>query len=459
MKKFFIGFSFLIIGYALHAESEDRIRTIRNQKTRFVEFTFTDMLGNNKSIIRPIQFLETDLKRGIFCDGSSIVGCKHITESDMLLMPDLDSVRFLPWTNNETKMASIICNMHVNCEEPCEIDPRYVLRKTIEKASTLGYSFLVGPELEFYVFNNQNDTKGNLVPCDSIGYIDSPQSCNAPNIQAQVLNCLYALDIDPQKIHHEVAPGQYEIVLYHDTALKIADKLAVAKHSLKMLGALYNLKISFMPKPLFGQNGSGMHMHFSLVDKQTNQNLFYQADNEIYLSPIARSFIAGILAHTREMALIFNPSVNSYKRLVAGFEAPIYVCCGTKNRSALIRIPQINPDEANAARAEIRCPDPLCNPYLTIAALLQAGLDGIEKKLSLDITAENLYQLDSATLLEKNIATLPGSLREAINCFQSSEFMKELLGEQLFYRYLNEKKKELREFEIAVTDWELERYA
>lgn len=457
MKKVFsLSMMLFIFNCNAQVDPEAKVRTIRDQKTQYIEFTFTDMLGNNKSVIRPIQFLQEDVSRGIFVDGSSIVGCKRITESDMLLMPDLDTVRFLPWTNNETKMASIICNMHINDDEPYKSDPRYVLKKTLLRARELGYSFIVGPELEFYAFLNNSDN-GKPIPCDHKGYIDAPHNCNVPNIEAQVLNCFYALDMEPQKIHHEVAPGQYEIVLHHDDALRMADKLCIAKQSLKLLGTLQNLAISFMPKPLFGQNGSGMHIHFSLCDNTTHENIFYSADDSLSLSPVARSFIAGVLAHAQEMALIGNPTVNSYKRL-GGFEAPIYVCCGTKNRSAMIRLPQFSADQASAARAEIRCPDPMCNPYLAFAALLQAGLDGIEKNLPLNVTTENLYELDPTTLVEKNIFTLPISLNEAIEHFERSDFMRELLGQDLFTSYLQEKKKELRAFNLAVTDWELENY-
>ncbi|MGE0206828.1 MAG: type I glutamate--ammonia ligase [Candidatus Babeliales bacterium] len=456
-KLLFLALYCVQATFAAKENSQKALDIVRHRNVQYIEFIFSDFLGQLKSVLRPFNFLEKDLENGIFVDGSSIPGCNRITESDMLLMPDNDTVRVTPWSRDQGKIALVMCTMHKSAEEPYSNDPRFILQKVTQEAREAGFIFNVGTELEFFIFK-KNDGSA-LVPFDNGQYIEAMFDFSTPDMQTGMLHAFRSFGLDPEKMHHEVAPGQYEIVLKYDDALTMADKVTLAKYVLKGLGNLNNLTISFMPKPLFGKNGSGLHMHFSLVDAQTQENVFYDAQNAYYLSPLAQSFIAGVLHHAQAMALAFNPTVNSYKRLVPGYEAPNIICCGTKNRSALIRIPQINADQAQAARAEIRCPDPSCNPYLAFALLLKAGLDGIKRNLKLDaMIHENLFELTPQEIINRGIKMLPGSLDEAIDKFEQSSFIQETLGESFVAIYVQEKRKEAAAYRTAVTDWEIKHY-
>lgn len=425
---------------------------------QFAEFCCTDINGNYKSVIRPINYLKNDLAYGIFLDGSSIPGCTEITNSDIQLKPDLFApIEKLPWHDHQIGMIRIICDMYLDDKTPYTSDPRHILKKELENAYMLGYDFYVGPEIEFYLFNN-TDNK-TMEPLDNNGYADSAQDFGISQALTNILKLLNAMNLSIEKIHHEVGPGQFEISMKYDNALNIADRIGTVKQALSVAAQVYNKKITFMPKPLFGKPGSGMHLNISLYDIHNNCNAFFDPEHPEKLSAIAQSFIAGILRHARELTLILNPSINSYKRLVKGYEAPVYICCGEKNRSALIRLPYNNAEQPHACRLEIRSPDALCNPYLAFAALLKAGMEGIKNNYSLPpLIDENIYTMNEITRHAHNIETLPTTFHEAILAFQESHLMQELLGEHLFKTYLESKKKELHSFEQAVTDWEIEQY-
>lgn len=427
----------------------------KSQQIDYVEFSFTDLLGNGKSILRPLHYFEQDMQQGIAFDGSSVFGCSQVSESDMLLIPDLEAVTHLPWTNSPTRTARVTCDIYRDEQSPHLGDPRYILKQTLNEAAALGYDFLVGPELEFFIFKNEN---GVRKPYDTNAYCSSVNTIADDTTRAMILTVLQAVGIPVEKLHHEVAPGQYEVSIAYNNALKIADFVMMAKHTLKSLLAAEKLEVTFMPKPLGDKNGSGMHIHFSLWDKETNQNLFYSAQDQHRLSPLAKSFIAGVLYHAPALTLIFNPTINSYKRLVPGFEAPIYICCGQKNRSALIRLPETG-EHPSAMRAEIRSPDGLTNPYLAFAGILKAGLDGIAKNRTLpEIFNTNLYRVSAQALEEKGILTLPHSFEVAIIAFERSELMQELFGFTAHAQFVQAKRKELKEFNATITEWEFEKY-
>lgn len=430
---------------------------ITSHHAQYIEFCFTDFLGTRKSIIRPIEYLEHDLEHGINFDGSSVKGCTRITESDMLLMPDLETPsRRIPWTYDHTNMIRIMCTMHSDANTPYAADPRALLKKEIESARQKGYDFLVGPEVEFYVFE-QDANPNSLIPIDSNTYTDASQTISMENTLITILHVLNQLDLNVEKIHHEVGAGQFEISLRYASALPIADALITTKHALTALCKNYNKKITFMPKPFTGKPGSGMHLNISLFDLAQQRNAFSDQQNPEALSAVGKSFIAGIIKHFKEITLLLNPTVNSYKRL-GGHEAPKFICCGTRNRSALIRIPNTE-NQPEATRAEIRSPDAMCNPYLAFAALLKAGMEGIENNYVLEAhVSENLYTVSDASIKEAGIKLIPQSMQEALEVFERSEFVRNLLGDTLFYAFLDHKKEELADFMNTVTDWELKRY-
>lgn len=462
MKKLYIALATLSLSalyaneqikVATHGKSQDEAN--KSNQIDYVEFSFTDLLGNHKSIIRPLHYFEKDIHDGIAFDGSSVFGCSNVSESDMLLKPDLEAVTHLPWTNAPTRTARVTCDIYKDEDQPHEGDPRYILKKTVSETAELGYDFIVGPELEFYLFKRKDDARK---PYDTTAYCASSKTVHDDTMRPMFLTILQAVGIPVEKIHHEVGPGQYEISIAYTNALKMADFIVMAKHALQALVSDDSVSLTFMPKPFADHNGSGMHIHFSLWDKETSENIFYNAHDPHHLSETAKQFIAGVLYHAPALTLIFNPSINSYKRLVSGCEAPIYVCCGQKNRSALIRLPHTG-DHANAMRAEVRSPDALCNPYLAFAGLLKAGLDGIANSRELPaIFNENLYTASPQALDEKGILTLPHSLEHAIVAFERSELMSQLFGADAHAQFVQAKRKELREFNATITDWEFERY-
>jgi glutamine synthetase len=437
------------------------LEACRSHHIQNVEFCFYDFLANKpKSIIVPINNNIDDIERyfhnGISFDGSSILGCARITHSDMVLMPDLQTQsRRIPWTYDHTSTVRVMCTMYLDKNTPYLGDPRVILKRELDIIHEMGFEFFVGPELEFYVF--EQSSNGTLLCLDNDSYADASHEISTVNALITIMHVLKELGIAIEKGHHEVGKGQFEVTIKKDNALAIADAILMTKEALIMLGKSYHKEISFMPKPLSHKPGSGLHLNFSLFDRTTGTNAFYDEKNPQNLSKLAESFIAGVLKHVAEFTLLLNPTVNSYKRL-GGHEAPKFICCGYANRSALIRLPQCN-NNPEIVRAEIRSPDAKCNPYLAFAAILHAGIEGIKNNYTLPkLISENLYTVDKTVLTQEGIIQLPQSLQEAITIFEKSEFVKELLGETLFQKYLNYKKSELEDFNNTVTDWELEQY-
>ena len=456
MKKSLLLSGILSAVFCVYVHSHGEMKSL--QGIKYIEYTFADFLGNRKSIIRPIEYVQEDMKKGLSVDGSSLLGCKRITDSDMLIMPDSTVPFFkVPWTKNMQEtitMARVMCTLHIDEQTPYEADPRALLKKELEVLKDAGFELLIGPELEFYVFFD-NETEKALMPIDSYGYADSAHQVWIDNFTVMIMNILAECGLECEKIHHEVGQGQFEISLKHGNALNIADAIITAKNMLEMFVTHYGKRISFMPKPLTGKPGSGMHINFSLRALETKANAFYDASLEYNLSTFGKRFIAGILHYVPDFTLVLNSSLNSYKRL-GGHEAPKYICCGQKNRSALIRLPFSS--NAEGVRAEIRSPDALCNPYLTFATLLHAGMEGIEQEYDLQFVSDNLYEVDQQTVQERNIQRLPTTFQEALTYFESSSFMQNFLGKTLFENYVNYKREELHAFNQAITQWEISNY-
>ncbi|MGB8648525.1 MAG: type I glutamate--ammonia ligase [Anaerolineae bacterium] len=428
---------------------------IQKQNIQFINLQFTDMLGVPKSVGTPIWTWDDILEHGMWFDGSSVEGFARIAESDMLLHPDLDTFAVVPW-DTDVPTARVICDSYRPNGEPFEGDPRRVLKRALAEAKKLGYDYFTGPELEFFLFKPHAD--GTLVPLephDQAGYFDVSTDL-AHSVRRQMVNALAAFGIKVEALHHEVALGQHEIDFRYDNALNTADNAVTLRTTLKAVAQRNGLYCTFMPKPVKGINGSGMHTHQSLW--KDGKNAFADPDDAYGLSLLAKKFIAGQLLHAREMSAIIAPLVNSYKRLVPGYEAPVYISWARSNRSALIRIPQVSPGRvATATRIELRCPDPSANPYLAFAVMLRAGLDGIQRDLPVPTaTEENLYHLDPAGLSRLN--AMPGSLGEAIGEMSGSEIVKATLGAELFDRYIEGRKAEWDEYRIDVSQWELDRY-
>ncbi len=422
----------------------------------FINLQFTDILGCLKEITAPIQRLEDILEYGAWFDGSSIEGFARIHESDLYLKPDPSTYTVIPWLSSpDGNAARLICDIYRPDGTPFEGDPRFILKKTLKKAQDMGLEYNVGPELEFYLFRGDTD---KITPMDSNGYFDLATD-EAHIMIREITAALETLSIEVEASHHEVGPGQYEVDFKYGDALITADRLLTLRVAVKAISQRRGLKASFMPKPLMGMAGSGMHVHQSLFDVKSRKNVFYDFSDKYRLSKIAYNFIAGQLNHIKAMMAILCPTVNSYKRLVTGFEAPVYISWARINRSALVRVPHWFEDKPNSARIELRCPDPACNPYLAFAVMLAAGLDGIEKNISLsEPIEEDLYKFDEAKLAAMNIETLPSSLYEAIDELKGDELMRNVLGDHLYKRYINVKTKEWNEFKTQVTKWEVEKY-
>jgi len=433
---------------------QDIVKLIKENDIKFVRLWFTDMIGQVKSFAITDKELENALENGMGFDGSSITGYQDIEESDMIAMPDPNTFQILPWRPSEKGVARMICDVLTPDRKQYEGDPRYVLKKALKRAQEMGYDhFYLGPELEFFYF--KADTGTDIL--DKGGYFDLTSLDMASDLRRETVLALEKMGIDIEYSHHEVAPSQHEIDMRYKDALEMADNVITYRVVVKEIASKFGVYATFMPKPLFGQNGSGMHTHQSLF--KGNKNAFFDAKDENFLSPIAKSYIAGLLKHSKEICSIFAQTTNSYKRLVPGYEAPVYVAWSQRNRSALVRVPLYHPGKENATRCEFRACDPACNPYLTFAAMLQAGLDGIEKNYKVPKPMEtNLYHLSSAERKEKGIETLPDSLGHAISLSESSDLVKRTLGEHIFSRFIEAKKKEWDEYRIQVSQYELDRY-
>ena len=435
-------------------ETEEIIEKVKREKIEFIDLMFSDLSGRLKSVTISPRELKECLTNGKWFDGSSIEGFTRIHESDMMLIPDPSTYILLPWPRDGKKVARMICDVYNPDNTPFTGDPRYALERVEEKAEEKGCFYYVGPEIEFFLFRS----KENRGYHDTAGYFDFSPRDMATDIRAVMVSTIEELGINVEMTHHEVAPSQHEIDIEYGEALSTADKVMVLKQAIKTVASSRDLYATFMPKPIFGINGSGMHTHQSLFDKN-GRNLFYDKKDKYKLSSLARYFMGGQLEHIREIAAILCPTVNSYKRLVRGYEAPIYICWGQRNRSALIRVPRYREGREKSTRLELRCPDPSCNPYLAFAVMLAAGLKGIEEKIEPpDPVEEDVYGFDDRKLAKFYIKTLPEDLGEAIEEFKRSKLMKETLGEHVFNKYLEIKTTEWSEFQKSVTDWEHERY-
>jgi glutamine synthetase len=436
---------------------QDILARIKADGVKFINLQFTDILGVIKSAPIPVARLAEAMDKGLWFDGSSVEGFGRIYESDMVLFPDLSTYAILPWSLPERRVARIICDVHDPDGEPFTGDPRFILRQAMAEAALLGYTFHTGAELEFFLFRKNGD-KVAPVPHDIAGYFDFSPRDLASDVREEIALALAAMGMEVEMVHHEVAHGQHEIDVRYSDALTCADNVMTTKYTIKAIAQAHDLYATFMPKPIFGTAGSGMHTHQSLFDKN-GVNAFYAAGDPYRLSKVAYSYIAGQLEHARGMTAIVAPTVNSYKRLVPGYEAPVYICWGQINRSALIRIPRFSPGRESATRAELRYPDTSCNPYLAFACMLRAGLDGMARGLTPPPPVEeNVYHFDDARLAELHIGQLPGSLRDALDLMDQDPLIRKTLGDLTYQRFLETKNKEWDQFRIQVTDWEIARY-
>jgi glutamine synthetase len=436
------------------------LRTVEERGVRFIQMWFTDVLGTPKSFqITPAE-LENALEEGMTFDGSTIDGFSRVQESDVLAMPDAKTFQLLPYLTDGAPVARVVCDV-VNLDgTPFEGDPRHVLRRALERARGLGFSFFVAPELEYFYFATPPDklSDGTVpVPLDRGSYFDLTTNNLAAELRRETVLTLEDMGIPVEYSQHEDAPSQHEIDLRYTDALTMADTVMTVRMVVKEIAARHGVMATFMPKPLHGVQGSGMHTHMSLFDGDSNA--FYDDSDEYNLSPVARRFIAGVLAHARELTAVTNQWVNSYKRLIVGYEAPVYISWARNNRSALVRVPPTKKGKRDSTRIEYRAPDSAANPYLAFAAVLSAGLLGVEKSYELPSeAAANLYELSPAQRMAEDIEALPGSLSEAVDALERSELMAEVLGEHVFEWFVRNKRAEWADYKAEVTAFELRRY-
>ena len=430
------------------------LQEAKDNNVKFIRLWFTDILGTLKSFAITVDELEDALDGGMGFDGSSITGYQDIEESDMIAMPDPSTFKTIPWSPQEAPTARMICDVRTPDGDPYVGDPRHVLRRALERASEMGFdNFFCGPELEFFYFRNSNGTE----PLDYGGYFDLTTLDAATSLRRETVMALQELGIDVEYSHHEVGISQHEIDLRFDDALTMADKVQTYKTVVKEIATKHGVYATFMPKPIRDQNGSGMHTHQSLFSGDSNA--FFDSNDQYFLSDTAKQFIAGQLRHAREISIIFAQFVNSYKRLVPGYEAPVYIAWSRRNRSALVRVPLYHPGKEKATRAELRCPDPAANIYLCFAALLHAGLEGIEKGYELPEPMErNLYHLSHEEREKLGIQSLPADLGEAIFEAENSELLYKALGEHVFTRLLELKRAEFEDYRVQVTPYEIQKY-
>ena len=437
-------------------DKKDVLKKVAEENVKYILLQFSDIYGMVKSITIPVNHLESSLEHGTWFDGSSIEGFARIAESDMYLMPDPETYAIIPWLDSEDgNTARLICDVYGPDGNPFQGDPRYILKKVLLEAEEMGYSYKTGPEMEFFLL--KKDDGLHTLPHDKAGYFDMTMD-QAYEIRREMTSMLQIMGIDVEATHHEVGIGQHEIDFCYDHALKTADNATTIRFALKAIAQKYNLLATFMPKPMAGINGSGMHVHQSLFDAKGN-NVFFDKKNQYNLSEIAYHFLAGQLKHIKGMTAILNPIVNSYKRLVVGYEAPVYISWARTNRSSLIRIPRYLEGRSQSTRLELRSPDPSCNIYLAFAVMLKAGIEGLNMKLQPPKPVEeDVYNFSNSKLEEMKIDTLPGSLLQALYELKKDGLAKEALGVHTFERYVEAKEKEWDEFRVQVTEWELGRY-
>jgi glutamine synthetase len=441
-------------------DSKDLVKRVKEDNVKFLSLQFSDVTGAVKSVDMPIRHLEDALKDGVWFDGSSVEGFARIQESDMRLILDPDTYAVLPWSAAESKRARVFCDIFTPHGDPFEGDPRGTLKRQLKRLEEKGWTYNLGPEPEFFLFKGANGHGVHPVPHDAGGYFDFSSFDEAVVVRTALMDALDAMGLDVEVGHHEVALGQHEIDFRYANALKTADNVLTLKYTVKAIAAQHGLTASFMPKPVFGINGSGMHCHQSLFEDKTGTNLFFDAKDEAHLSKLAYSFIAGQLAHARALAAVVAPTVNSYKRLVPGYEAPVYIGWAQQNRSALIRIPRYTEGRDKAVRAELRFPDPSSNPYLAFTVMLAAALDGIENKMDAPkpLNNINLYHLEKEDRAKMGVKELPGSLAEALTELDKDEIIKSALGATTYEAFSRAKWEEWDEFRLRVTDYEVERY-
>jgi len=429
------------------------LQSCREQDVKFIRLWFTDILGSLKSFAITVEELEQAMDEGQGFDGSSIEGFARIDESDMIAMPDPATFQPLPWRPRERGVARMFCDILHPDGTPFEGDPRHVLKRQLKRANDLGFTFYVGPELEFFYFKSTDKPEG----LDKGGYFDLTPLDVASDLRRQTVLTLEDMGIGVEYSHHEVAPSQHEIDLRYTDALTMADNAMTYRLVVKEVALANGVYATFMPKPLVDENGSGMHTHQSLF--RGDRNAFFDANDEYHLSPIAKAYTAGLLRHASEFTLVTNQWINSYKRLMPGYEAPVYITWARRNRSDLVRVPEYKPGKEVSTRIEYRAPDPACNPYLAFAAMLAAGLEGIEREYPLpDPTEENVFELSEAQRLERSIEVLPGSLKEAIEAFAASDLMRRALGDHVFDSLIKNKTIEWNDYRRHVSDFEMDRY-
>ncbi len=432
---------------------ESVLKAVKDNNIRFIRLWFTDILGFLKSFAISPSELEGAFDEGMGFDGSSIQGFCRIDESDMVAKPDANTFTLLPWRPSEGGVARMFCDIMNPDGTPYEGDPRYVLKRNLKKAADLGYTMNVGPELEFFYFKNSQSTEF----LDYGGYFDLTPLDVASDLRRDTILALEKMGIAVEYSHHEVAPSQHEIDLRYQEALKMADAAMTYRLTVKEIAMKHGVYATFMPKPIFGQNGSGMHVHQSLF--KGKKNAFFDAKDEYSLSAQGKAYIAGLLKHAPEISSIVAQWVNSYKRLVPGYEAPAYIAWARRNRSCLVRVPMYKPGKEAATRCELRCPDPSANPYLTFAAMLAAGLKGIEENYTLPAPVEeDIFEMGPKELKKHKINSMPGSLGEAVEITAKSALVKECLGDHVFEQFVENKRIEWDKFRIHVSQWELDRY-
>ncbi len=431
------------------------IENIEKCGTKFVRLQFVDIHGNPKNMAIPLvkpADIEDIIKDGLLFDGSSVDGFVDINNSDLILKPDPATFSALPWRPEEQGACRFICDVYWPDGTPFEGDPRYILKRALEKVHKKGYTYNIGPEPEFFIIGE--DEEGNIVPHDEGVYFDVEPVDQGTDVRRELVLGLESLNFDIEVSHHEVGPGQHEIDFKFDRAMKTADAVITFKQAIKAIVDNLGYTVTFMPKPFFGVNGSGMHCHQSLF--KGDKNIFYDPDAENELSEEALYFTGGLLKHSKALSAVVAPTVNSYKRLVPGYEAPVYIAYGLRNRSTLVRIPA---SRGNGTRVEFRCPDPSCNPYLAFAAMLEAGMDGIENKIHPGEPTEiDVFELNDEELSKIGIDTLPSSLWEAYHALEEDEIVKSSLGEHVYSKFMANKRQEWDDYRIQVFQYELNRY-
>lgn len=433
---------------------EDIMRLAEEEDVEFIRLQFTDIFGNLKNVAVTVSQLEKALDNECMFDGYAIEGFARIEESDMYLYPDYSTMEVFPWRPQQGKVARLICDIHRPGGEPFEGDPRYILKKAVQEAADLGYTFKVGAECEFFLFHLDDNGMPTTITHEQAGYFDVGPMDFGENARRDMVLTLEDMGFVVEASHHDVAPAQHEINFRYDEALATADNIMTFKLAVKTIARRHGLHTTFMPKPKYGVNGSGMHINMSL--SKDGRNIFTDENDKLGLSQEAYYFIGGIMKHMQAMTAITNPLVNSYKRLVPGYEAPAYITWSATNRSPLIRIPA---SRGMGTRLELRCPDPSANPYLALAVCLRAGLDGIRNKiLPPESVDRDVFGMSVQERCEKGIAEMPGTLIEAVHCMETDDFMKDVLGSHVFEKYIAAKKEEWNRYRCQVTDWEINEY-